>query len=283
LLRYLPAVRLRRVVGKRSTRGEKVLAMLRRNNPDMHDPSDERNDRPKRRRDGRGLGPFSSGHLTIIAVTLLILVAFPFAAFAVTGSNVFVTDPSSGNQAQVAGGKLKVDTGIGTFLGIVPVSPVGPQKYPTSDIIHTDDGTGSDYVYADECGSGTCATLLKPPAGKAAVVTAIHINTFKVTATGSTRWVEIVRSSDGSCSTSSTDRAVEFFNPSGIGETQLQYDMPGGLSVPAGKALCVINSDLTNLGFALSARGYAVASNVVPASAAPADAPKGAALLKPQQ
>ena len=52
-------------------------------------------------REGRGLGPFSSGHLTIIIVTVVIVVAFPFAAFAVTGSNVFVTDASSGTQARV--------------------------------------------------------------------------------------------------------------------------------------------------------------------------------------
>ena len=55
----------------------------------------------KRRREGRGLGPFSSGHLTIIVVTLVIVVAFPFAAFAVTGSNVFVTDAVSGTRAKV--------------------------------------------------------------------------------------------------------------------------------------------------------------------------------------
>ncbi len=257
--------------------------MFHRNNPDMHDPSDERNHRPKRRRDGRGLGPFTSGHLTIIAVTLLILVAFPFAAFAVTGSNVFVTDATSGNRATVAGGKLKVDTGAANFFGITPVAPVAPEIYPTGDIIHTDDGFSNEFVYANDCGSGTCKTVLKPPAGKAAVVTTIHINTSQATATGPAGFLQVVRSGNGSCSALSLDRVVELFNPAGIGETQLQYDMPGGLSIPAGKALCVIDNDPAHLTFEVSARGYAVASNVVPASAAPAGAPKGAALLKPQQ
>jgi hypothetical protein len=55
----------------------------------------------RRRRQGRGLGPFTSGHLTIIVVALVIAVAFPFAAFAVTGSNVFVTDATSGARAKV--------------------------------------------------------------------------------------------------------------------------------------------------------------------------------------
>jgi hypothetical protein len=66
---------------------------------------------PKRRREGRGLGPFTSGHLTIIIVTLVIVVAFPFAAFAVTGNNVFVTDASSGVQAHVDA-KNNLNTGI---------------------------------------------------------------------------------------------------------------------------------------------------------------------------
>jgi hypothetical protein len=71
--------------------------------------------RPRKvRRDGRGLGPFTSGHLTIIIVTLLIMVAFPFAAFAVTGNNVFVTDATSGTHAKVdSGGHLLVGDGGG--------------------------------------------------------------------------------------------------------------------------------------------------------------------------
>src|SRR5690348_7576648 len=78
-----------------------------------------------RRREGRGIGPFTSGHLTIIAVTVLILVAFPFAAFAVTGNNVFVTDASSGNHAQVANGKLRVDPGYPTVFGVLETASVG--------------------------------------------------------------------------------------------------------------------------------------------------------------
>jgi len=77
----------------------------------------------KRRRQGRGLGPFTSGHLTVIVVTLVIVVAFPFAAFAVTGNNVFVTDATSGNHAGVANGRLKVDAG--TSFGLVPTVSQG--------------------------------------------------------------------------------------------------------------------------------------------------------------
>jgi len=221
----------------------------------------------------------TSGHLTIIVVTLLIVVAFPFAAFAVTGNNVFVTDASSGNRATVAGGKLKVDTGLSAF-GVVPVAPVAPEIYPTSAIVHTDSGV-ADFVTANDCTS-VCATLLTPPAGKAAVVTSIHVNTYRVTATGSGHYLTIFRSSDASCTLASDERDIEVFNPGAIGETLLQYNLPGGVPVPAGKALCLINGDTTNLAFEVSARGYAVASNAVPSSAAQAGAPKGAA-LRPKQ
>src|SRR5712691_10411849 len=132
---------------------------------------------PRRRREGRGWGPFSSGHLTIIIVTVVIVVAFPFAAFAVTGNNVFVTDASSGNQAQVASGQLKVDTGISHPFGLVPVAPVAPEIYPTSAIVHSDDGLGDPIVFANtDCSGGSCTKLIAPPAGKALVVTSIHVD-----------------------------------------------------------------------------------------------------------
>jgi hypothetical protein len=236
----------------------------------------------QRKREGRGLGPLSSTQLTVIIVTVVIVVAFPFAAGAV-GSAVNIVDATSGNQAQVASGQLKVDTGISHPFGIVPVAPVAPIIYPTSDIIHTDDGFGDEFVGAGDCSTGTCSTVLKPPAGKGAVVTSIHIDTFRATVTGSGEFLEFLRSTDGSCTIGSLNRVVEYFNPGGIGETQLQYDMPGGLSVPAGTALCMFNDDTTNLGFYVSARGYKVASNAVPANAPAAGAPKGAALLKPKQ
>ncbi len=60
-----------------------------------------------------------------------------------------------------------------------------------------------------------------------------------------------------SCTLASDEQDVEVFNPGGIGETLLQYNLPGGVSVPAGKALCVVNSNPTNLAFEVSARGYA--------------------------
>ena len=56
----------------------------------------------KRRREGRGWGPFSGGQLTIIVVAIAVMVMLPVGAFAVvSGSNVFVTDAVSGKQQHV--------------------------------------------------------------------------------------------------------------------------------------------------------------------------------------
>jgi hypothetical protein len=84
---------------------------------------------PRRGREGRGLGPFTSGHLTIIVVVVVIVVAFPLAAFAVTGSNVFVTDATSGAHAKVdGGGHVVVGDGVGalTVDGTVSGRPLSP-------------------------------------------------------------------------------------------------------------------------------------------------------------
>jgi len=110
--------------------------------------------------------------------------------------------------------------------------------------------------------------LLQPPAGgKAAVVTTIHINTFMATATGGAESLGIFRSSTSNCASGhANERRIEDFTPAGLGETNLQYDLPGGLAVPAGKALCLQNFDPTNVRFEVSARGYAVPATAVPTS-----------------
>ena len=50
----------------------------------------------RRRREGRGWGPFSGGQLTVIIVAIAVMILLPVGAFAVvSGSNVFVTDATS--------------------------------------------------------------------------------------------------------------------------------------------------------------------------------------------
>ena len=58
----------------------------------------------RRRREGRGWGPFSGGQLTVIIVAIAVMILLPVGAFAVvSGSNVFVTDAVSGKTQSVNG------------------------------------------------------------------------------------------------------------------------------------------------------------------------------------
>ena len=54
------------------------------------------------RRAGRGWGPFSGAQLTVIIVAIAVMVMLPVGAFAVSGTNSFITDAVSGKQASVS-------------------------------------------------------------------------------------------------------------------------------------------------------------------------------------
>jgi len=81
----------------------------------------------RRRREGRGWGPFSGGQLTVIIVAICVMVMLPVGAFAVVaGDNVFVTDPTTGKQAKVTtAGEVMTNFRITTLLsqGTVTVDP----------------------------------------------------------------------------------------------------------------------------------------------------------------
>ena len=47
------------------------------------------------------LGPFTGKQLTVIICTLMVVLLFPVGAWAVSGSNVFVTDPWSGGHGRI--------------------------------------------------------------------------------------------------------------------------------------------------------------------------------------
>ena len=71
-----------------------------------------------RRRQRRGFGPFTGGHITVIIVALIVAVGVPFTASVVTGNNVFLTDFTSGAHA-------KVDTS-----GNVQTKVMDPSRWP---------------------------------------------------------------------------------------------------------------------------------------------------------
>jgi hypothetical protein len=61
-------------------------------------------------RTGRGLGPFTGRQLTAIICVIAVMVMLPVGAFAVSGTNSFVTDKGTGKQAKVTGAGQLVST-----------------------------------------------------------------------------------------------------------------------------------------------------------------------------
>lgn len=187
----------------------------------------------------------------MIIVTFAVLLLFPIGAWAVSGSNVFVTDAGSGSHASVNGGALTV----------AQASP--------KDFFARGGPTGSSF-----------SRLLKPIPGKAAIVTSIVFDVFTAAATGIGHNIEAaVSRTDTSCSSTVSDPASFYplfdLNPGGIGETIVPFQP--GIVIPANRALCVVNQDTANLSVEVYAYGY-----YVPASAAPVGAaavPRGAEVL----
>jgi hypothetical protein len=200
-----------------------------------------------RRREKRGLGPFTGGQLTAIIVTFAVLLLIPIGAWAVTGSNVFVTDASTGSTAKVdASGSLQT-----RVKGSVPLSA------PTASAIH------SPLLSPTTCASDPCSEVIAPPAGKALIVTSIHVSAWSVPSPGPGERVLFQRSVDGSCNAASLNVVYDVAHPGGVGDTVLTYSP--GLTVPAGSALCARTSDAA-LSVDLSAFCYAVAPGAVPPS-----------------
>jgi hypothetical protein len=93
----------------------------------------------ERQRAGRGLGPFTGGQLTVIVMTFAVLLLVPIGAWAVTGSNIFVTDATSGTRAKVdSTGNLQTKTNaVTTELKSgsgVPVAASGTVLVPSLDV-----------------------------------------------------------------------------------------------------------------------------------------------------
>src|SRR5438067_12976032 len=105
------------------------------------------------------LGPFTGRQLTTIIVTLIVVVLFPLGAWAVTGSNVFVTDATSGAHAKVdSNGNLQTKVSSGS----VNATPAAPNQQFIGTVTFSDVGP-------------TSKTLVTPPTGNAAAITNLHL------------------------------------------------------------------------------------------------------------
>jgi hypothetical protein len=205
----------------------------------------------QRRRDGRGFGPFTSGHLTIIMVTLLIVVAFPFAAFAVTGSNVFVTDATSGTRAKVDSlGNLQTRVSSG-FVNATPAAP-------SQQLVRT--ATFSDV-------GAKCKTLVAPPTGKAVVITTVHFQIRAYDNGPNTRLGDLGHSGSSGCTTGNVPLdGVSFIGnvpQSNIwqGAASQQLDFPSGLAIANGHTLTVSVAGGPDDNWRITAFGYLVNAN----------------------
>ena len=194
-------------------------------------------------RQSRGLGPFSGAQLTIIIVTFALLLLFPIGAWAVSGSNVFVTDAISGQHASV------------NTAGALNVAQAGPKSFFYR-------GVPADVA--------TFKQVIAAPPGRALVFPSIAYNVFKATVTGANHFIGIaVSKTNDTCSQVVIDPTSGLtaanLNPATVGETVIPFQP--GLVVPAGRALCAFNIDPTNIGAEVYAYGFTIAAASAPTGA----------------
>jgi hypothetical protein len=189
----------------------------------------------------RGLGPFNGTQLTVIICVIVAAVAIPVGASAVTGSNTFVTDATTGTHAKVdSTGNLQTKVVGGSVTAYPP-------------------GTAAFHALTFSCNQ--CAVAV-PPSGKAVLITSIHLNMENVATTGDNDFISLYRATNSSCSTNEVE--IGLVNPSGLGETVLPFEP--GFPIQAGKALCIFNHDPSNLTFDVSAFGLTTAATGVPST-----------------
>jgi hypothetical protein len=188
-------------------------------------------------RSGRGWGPFSGAQLTTMVCVIVAAVAFPVAASAVSGSNVFVTDATSGKTAKVStAGAVTVAGTVGSKL---QGSTSGNKAEVSADqqLLVTEANASSDYTSASSVTGGDAATpqLNSVPGGDAVIVKEVHINAFGTS--GTDPFFGVFLSTDQGCVGGRVGiEAVDV--ASGVSSVNdLPFDP--GLVVPAGDQLCM--------------------------------------------
>jgi len=160
------------------------------------------------------LGPFTGRQLTTIICVLAVLVLFPIGAWAVSGSQVFVTDLHTGAHAAVNNGQLNV---------------IGPAAAPP----------GTAYTAtALFVQSGTCAPVTSPvPAGSALVVTQITVDVSTMT-TGPLSVTTQSASTGSPCVVHVTAGTAELAGK----HTNAVMSFPAGFPIRAGRFLSVTSA-----------------------------------------
>jgi hypothetical protein len=180
-------------------------------------------------------GPFTGRQLTTIICVVAVMALFPVGAWAVAGSNSFVTDATTGKHATVdSEGQLHVVANV-----------AGAKSWVRS---------GANSL------SNSYAVRVTPPAGKAFVLRQLHLDWFGADAAADPyiSWgvgVPTCVSMDNS--------SIELVDLSSGQDNRVVTFDPGYI-VPAGKALCALKHG--NGTFYLNAYGYYVPSTAVSSS-----------------
>jgi hypothetical protein len=190
-------------------------------------------------------GPFTGRQLTTIICVAIVTVLLPVGAWAVTGTTSFITDHTTGKTATVnASGQLVTNAVI---TGPVAAPDASPKN------IYNSVGVGT---------GGTYAPVATPPAGQALIITSITDAWYTVNALGGNDYLEFaVSKANATCATTGSHI---FTDAAGALGTKV-FNLPSGLVVPAGRSLCVRNSDSANLGVSSFAGGYRVLASAAPA------------------
>jgi len=186
---------------------------------------------------GRGWGPFSGAQLTTMVCVIVAAVAFPVAASAVTGSNVFVTDATSGKTAKVStAGAVSVS---GVVTSKLQGSASGNKVEATKDQqLLTTEASPSSYYTAAAASVSSPTLIATPPAGDALILKSLQVSTFESTSTDP--YVQFFLQATGSGCALVGRTALQFLDvPSGANAVSVLPFDPG-LVVPAGHELCAV-------------------------------------------
>jgi hypothetical protein len=175
-----------------------------------------------------------------VALLVAIVVAIPAGAWAVSFTNVAITDPGGVNRAKVSAGGALSTTVTGT------ASPAAP-----ANLVRL-------YAYAVD----QCHQAYVVPAGKALILTAATIF-VRPSASAQVGEVDLVRGTAGSCA-ETVGIGLTDPNQSNLGYATSQIDFGAGLAIKAGSTLSTAASNGDGL---LMVRGYLVPASQVPASA----------------
>jgi hypothetical protein len=198
---------------------------------------------------GRGLGPFSGGQLTTIIIAIVLAVALPVGAWAVSGTTVFVTDSVSGKTASVnARRQLNV-----AASGSVTATPTPPSASFDQFSV----------VAEDQMCEPVISTV---PTGKALIVTSVTVD-VRVGTTGPFA-VYLYAATPGSpCGTVIAD--LDISEVPGAGHSEA-IPFPEGLPIKAGHIVGVLlNGGSEDAQAYVNTKGYLVSSNMCTVSGPP--------------